>query len=173
MDLYETIRNRRSIRKYKDREIDDDLIHEIIEAGIWAPSAGNLQSWEVVVVKDPEIKSQLAVACYIREFIAEAPVVLVICAHKRKSSAAYGERGQELYCIQDAACAAQNMLLMIHDLGLGACWNGSFNEESVSALLGIPNGVRPVTIITVGYPDEKPIPPPREDIEDFIHRETY
>jgi len=173
MDLYEAILNRRSIRKYKDKEIDDELINKIIEAGTWAPSAGNLQSWEVIVVKDHDIKDKLAVACYIREFIAEAPVVLVMCACKRKSSVAYGERGSELYCIQDAACAAQNMLLMIHDLGLGACWNGSFDEDSVSDLLGIPEGVRPVAIITVGYPDEKPIPPPREEIEEFIHRETY
>ncbi len=173
MDLSEAILNRRSIRKYKDKEIDDELVTKIIEAGVWAPSAGNLQSWEVIVVRDHQIKVQLAVACYIREFIAEAPVVLIICAYKRKSGATYGERGRELYCIQDAACAAQNMLLMIHDLGLGACWNGSFDEDSVSTLLGIPEGIRPVAIITVGYPDEKPIPPPREEIEDFIHYETY
>ena len=173
MDLYEVILNRRSIRKYKKEKIDDELIDKIIEAGVWAPSAGNLQSWEVIIVKDPKIKDQLAVACYIREFIAEAPVVLVMCAHKQKSSTTYDERGQELYCIQDAACAAQNMLLMIHNLGLGACWNGAFDEDSVSSWLKIPDGVRPVAIITVGYPDEKPIAPPREEIEDFIHRETY
>ena len=173
MDLYEAIRNRRSIRKYKDRKIDDELINKIIEAGVWAPSAGNLQSWEVIVIKDPEMKSQLAVACYIRDFIAEAPVVLVICAYKQKSSDTYGERGQKLYCIQDAACAAQNMLLMIHDLGLGACWNGAFDEDSVSSLLEIPDGVRPVAIITVGYPGEKPIAPPKKRIEDFIHHEIY
>lgn len=173
MDLYEVILNRRSIRKYKKEEIDDELINKIIEAGVWAPSAGNLQSWEVIIVKDPKIKDQLAVACYIREFIAEAPVVLVMCAHKQKSSTTYDERGQELYCIQDAACAAQNMLLMIHNLGLGACWNGAFDEDSVSSWLRIPDGVRPVAIITVGYPDEKPIAPPRKEIEDFIHRETY
>ena len=173
MDLYEAIRNRRSIRKYKDSKIDDELINKIIDAGVWAPSAGNLQSWEVIVVKDPEIKSHLAVACYIREFIAEAPVVLVMCAYKQKSSDTYGERGHKLYCIQDAACAAQNMLLMIHYLGLGACWNGAFDEDSVSSLLEIPDGVRPVAIITVGYPGEKPIPPPKKGIEDFIHLEKY
>jgi Nitroreductase len=173
MDLYEAIRNRRSIRKYKDRKIDDEIINKIIEAGVWAPSAGNLQSWEVIVIKDPEMKSQLSVACYIRDFIAEAPVVLVICAYKQKSSDTYGKRGQNLYCIQDAACAAQNMLLMIHDLGLGACWNGAFDEDSVSSLLEIPDGVRPVAIITVGYPGEKPIPPPKKRIEEFIHLETY
>lgn len=173
MNLKEVIVNRRSIRKYEDREIDEELINEIIEAGVWAPSAGNLQSWEVVVVKDHKIKTQLAVACYIRDFIAEAPVVLVMCAYKHKSGINYGERGRELYCIQDAACAAQNMLLTIYDLGLGACWNGAFDEDSVSALLGIPEGVRPVAIITVGYPDEKPIPPPREELKEFIHLETY
>ena len=173
MDLSEAILNRRSIRKYKDKKIDDKLINKIIEAGVWAPSAGNLQSWKVIVVKDHQIRVQLAVACYIREFIAEAPVVLIICAYKRKSGATYGERGRELYCIQDAACAAQNMLLMIYNLGLGACWNGAFDEDSVSNLLGIPEGIRPVAIITVGYPDEKPIAPPRLEIEEFVHHEKY
>jgi nitroreductase len=173
MDLSEVIMNRRSIRKYENKEVDDDLINKILEAGIWAPSAGNLQSWEVIVVKDHQRKVQLAVACYIREFIAQAPVVLVICAYKRRSGATYGDRGRDLYCIQDAACAAQNMLLTAHDLGLGTCWNGAFDEDSVSDLLKIPEGVRPVAIITVGYPDEKPVAPPRMELEEFIHREKY
>lgn len=173
MDLSEAIMNRRSIRKYKDTQIDDELIDKIVEAGIWAPSAGNTQSWEVIIVKDHQTRVQLAVACYLREFIAECPIVFVICANKRRSGAIYGERGRELYSIQDAACAAQNMLLKIHELGLGACWNGAFIEESVSDLLGIPEGVRPVALITVGYPDEEPEAPPRDDVEEFIHYEKY
>jgi len=173
MELSEAIMNRRSIRKYKDTQVDDDQINKIIEAGVWAPSAGNLQGWEVIVVKDHETKVKLAVACYIREFIAQAPVVFVMCAYKRRSGATYGDRGRDLYCIQDAACAAQNMLLTIYDLGLSACWNGSFDEDSVSDLLKIPEGVRPVAIITVGYPDEKPVAPARLEIEEFIHREKY
>jgi len=173
MNLSEVIMNRRSIRKYEDKEVDDDLINKIIEAGIWAPSAGNMQSWEVIVVKDHQRKVQLAVACYVREFIAQAPVVLVVCAYKRRSGAIYGDRGRDLYCIQDAACAAQNMLLKIHDLGLGACWNGAFDEDSVSDLLKIPEGIRPVAIITVGYPDEEPVPPERMEIEEFVHHEKY
>ena len=173
MDLNEAIRERRSIRRYKDEEIDDDLINKIVEAGVWAPSAGNTQSWEVIVIKDSQIKAQLAVACYSREFISECSVVLSICANKRASGAIYGERGRELYCIQDAACAAQNMLLKIHELGLGACWNGEFDEDVVSNLLDIPEDVRPVALITVGYPNEKPIPPSRGDVEEFIHHEKY
>ena len=173
MELSEAIMNRRSIRKYKDTPVNDDQIDKIIEAGVWAPSAGNMQGWEVIVVKDHNTKVRIAVACYIREFISQAPVVLVMCAYKRRSGATYGDRGRDLYCIQDAACAAQNMLLTIHDLGLGACWNGAFDEDSVSDLLGIPEGVRPVAIITVGYADEEPVPPQRLEVEEFIHREKY
>lgn len=173
MDVNEAIMERRSIRKYKDKEIDDNLINKIVEAGVWAPSAGNTQSWEVIVVKNRQIRTQNADACNLREFIIECPVVLVICANKRMSGSVYGERGRELYSIQDAACAAQNMLLKIHELGLGACWIGEFNEDAVSNLLEIPEDVRPVALITVGYPDEKPIPPPRDDVEEFIHHEKY
>lgn len=173
MDLNDAIMNRRSIRKYKDKEIDDNLINKIVEAGIWAPSAGDLQAWEVIVVKGEQSKTNLCICGYLRDFIAEAPIILVICAHTQKSGAFYGERGRELYCIQDAACATQNMLLKIHELGLSACWIGSFEEESVSEKMEIPKGVRPVAMIPIGYPDENPVPPPRREIKECIHYEKY
>lgn len=173
MDIFEAISQRRSIRKFKEEDVDDEVIRKIIEGGIWAPSAGNLQSWEVIQVKNPETKEKLCEAAYMRDFISKAPVILVVCGNQQVSGAIYDKRGVELYCIQDAACAAQNMLLTAHAMGLGACWVGAFNEQRVSELLDLPSYLRPVSLVTVGFPDEKPYPPPRRDMEEFLHLERY
>lgn len=173
MEIFETISQRRSIRRFKNEEIQESLILKIIQAGVWAPSAGNLQSWELVVVKNPQNREKLSEAAYMCDFIAQAPVVLVPCVNQRVSGAIYGNRGVELYSIQDVSCAVENMLLMAHALGLGACWVGAFDEQQVTELLGTPSYVRPVALVPMGHPDEKPYPPPRRDLNDFLHFERY
>jgi nitroreductase len=173
MDVFEAISQRRSIRKFKDEDVDDAMILQIIQGGIWAPSAGNLQSWEIVLVKNPETKKKLCEAAYLRDFISKAPIILVVCVNQNVSGDIYNKRGVELYGIQDAACATQNMLLMAHAIGLGACWVGAFNEELVADLIDLPPYLRPVALVTLGVPDEKPYPPPRRDIDEFLHREKY
>ena len=173
MEIFETISQRRSIRRFKKEDIDESLILKIIQAGVWAPSAGNLQSWELVLVKNPQSREKLSEAAYMRDFISQAPVVMVPCVNLRVSGAIYGNRGVELYSIQDVSCAVENMLLMAHALGLGACWVGAFDEQQVTNLLGTPSYVRPVALVPMGYPDEKPYPPPRRDLNDFLHYEIY
>ena len=173
MDVFKAISERRSVRKFKKKEIEDQLINKILESGLWAPSAGNLQSWDIILINDQEIKHKLITAAYMRDFIGEAPIVMVLCANMHKSATIYNDRGKELFCIQDAACAGQNMLLAIHALGLGACWVGAFDEEYVNDLLGMPAHVRPVALIPLGYPDEKPYPPPRRRVDEFLHSEKY
>jgi nitroreductase len=172
MEVFQAISQRRSIRKFKEKEVPDSLIMKIIQAGIWAPSAGNLQSWEMILVKDPETRNKLSEAAY-RDFISKAPVVMVACINRSVCSMVYGARGVELYSIQDVSCALENMLLMAHARGLGACWVGAFDEQEVTDLLGIPSQLRPVALVPLGYPDEKPYPPPRRDVDDFLHFERY
>lgn len=87
--------------------------------------------------------------------------------------AVYGARGVELYSIQDVSCALENMLLMAHARGLGACWVGAFDEQEGTDLLEIPSQLRPVALVPLGYPDEKSYPPPRRDVGDFLHFERY
>jgi len=169
LDVFKAISERRSIRKFKDKDVEDELLYKVLKAGIWAPSAGNLQSWDVILVKDPEIKQKLSTAAFMRDFIGETPVVIVLCANMDKSATIYEDRGRYLFCIQDAACAGQNMLLAIHALGLSACWIGAFDEELVAESVGLPEGLRPVALIPVGYPDEISIPPPRRELEEIIH----
>jgi len=162
MDVFECIKNRRSIRRFSPDEIEEEKLDKILDAARWAPSAGNLQARDIIVVRNPEIKKKLMMAALGQDFILEAPVVLVVCANKSKSAFRYGIRGEKLYCIQDATASIQNILLAAHALGLGSCWVGAFDTEIVKRILEIPGDVEPIAIIPIGYPGESPSPPPRK-----------
>jgi len=161
MELSEAIRKRHCIRRFKPDEIEEEKVGKILEAAKEAPSAGNLQARDFIIVRDPETRRELVSAAFSQGFISEAPLVIIVCANPDKSGAKYGSRGGELYCIQDATISAQNILLVVNSLGLGACWVGAFDENSVREILGIPDGIKPVAIIPIGYPDEEPLAPPK------------
>lgn len=166
--VLEVIKNRRSIRSFKKDPIPEDDLKLILEAAIWAPSAGNLQPWHFVVVRDPEIKKLLSIAALNQTFIAQAPVVIVVCALPWISSSRYGKRGEELYCLQDTAAAIENMLLAAASLGIGSCWVGAFDEEAVKKIVGLTNKVKPVALIPMGYPAKIPTPPHRKPIREVV-----
>lgn len=148
-------------------------IEKLIDAARFAPSAGNIQPWEFVIVRDAEIKRKLAEAALNQEFIEEAPVVIVVCVDEAQSSQGYGNRGATLYCIQDTAAATQNVLLAAHSLGLGTCWVGAFREELVRKALNMPINVRPGAIIPVGYASDEPEPRTKRSVKEIIHYETF
>jgi len=97
----------------------------------------------------------------------------VVCANQERSSSGYGARGRDLYSNCDSSAATQNILLAVHALGLGACWIGAFHDVEVSRILNLPPTVRPIAIIPVGYPDEKPSAPPRMPLSRVVHKERY
>ena len=173
MDILEIIKKRRSIRAFKNMDIPEEIVEKLIEAARWAPSAGNIQPWEFIIVRKPETKRKIAEAALNQTFIEEAPVIIVVCADYERSAMGYGSRGANLYCIQDTAAAIQNIHLTAVSLGLGTCWVGAFREEPVKKLLKIPNGVRPIAIIPVGYPAEQPKPRPRRPLNEIVHYETF
>jgi nitroreductase len=173
MELFEAIAKRRSIRSFRSEAVPDYHLEEILRTGTLAPSAGNTQPWEFVVTKKDEKKLELAEAAFQQSFIAEAPVVVTICANEERSAHTYSERGRRLYCIQDTAAAVENMLLAATALGYGACWIGAFDENKVRKALGIPPGVRPVALLPVGIPAEMPEARSRRELGDVIHAETY
>jgi nitroreductase len=173
MDVLEAIKGRRSIRAFKSQNVSAEIIEKLVDAARWAPSAGNIQPWEFIIVRKPEIKRRLAEAALGETFIEEAPVVIVVCANENRSSQGYGIRGKTLYCIQDTAAAIQNIHLAAYSLGLGTCWIGAFREEEAREILNIPHEVRPVAIIPVGYPAESPSPPSRRPINQIVHYETF
>ncbi len=173
MDVFEAIRNRRSIRAFEKTAVSEEQVEMLIDAARHAPSAGNLQPWEFVIVRDPQIKQKLSVAALNQTFIKKASVVIVVCANQPRSGQRYESRGINLYCIQDTAAATQNMLLAAYAMRLGACWVGAFREEMVRKALSTPSHVRPVAIIPVGYPSVTPTQRRRRPISEIVHRETF
>lgn len=173
MDVFEAIENRRSIRAFFEKPVREEQVKRLIEAAINAPSAGNIQPWEFIIVRDPEMKQKLSLAALNQDFIAEAPVVVVVCADGARSGRRYAERGVSLYCIQDTAAAIQNMLLAAHAMGLGTCWVGAFKEDMASKALKTPSSVRPIAIIPVGYPREKPASRRKRPFEEIVHQEVF
>ncbi len=155
-DLIDAIKERHSIRAYETTAIPEATLGRLLESAHLAPSAGNLQPWKFVVVRSEAIRAALAGAAYGQNFVAAAPVNIVVCAEPERSAARYGERGADLYCIQDTAAAAQNILLTATAYGLGSCWVGAFDEEKVRQALGIGPELRPMAIIPLGYPAQEP-----------------
>ncbi len=171
-ELLELMNSRVSIRRYTDEDLDREDIGMILEAARWAPSAGNMQSWEYIVVNDEEIKEELSRIAYNQSHVREAPVCIVVMGDKEKSERRYDDRGKNLYMVQETAAAMQNMLLMAQNLGLGAAWVGAFDEEEVKDLLEVPDNLRPLSIITVGHPAERPTVSEKKRVTEntFINR---
>jgi len=128
---------------------------------------------EFIVVKDEKIKERLAEAALGQMWMTTAPVIVVVCANLERSASRYGERGRNLYAIQDTAAAIENMLLAAHALGYGACWVGAFDEEEVRRILSIPHGLRPVALIPIGKPAEEPSIPYRRSLKDIVHKDVF
>jgi len=171
-ECIQVINDRRSIRKFKSKELSKQQIEQLLHSAQMAPSAGNLQARDFVVVTKKETKQKLCKAALNQYFIEEAPVVIAVCANYNRSISRYGNRG-ELYSIQDATASVMNILLTAHSLGLGTCWVGAFYEDKVSEILGIPKSIRPIALIPVGYPDETPIAPPRRSLSEVTHWEKW
>lgn len=173
MDVFEAIMARRSVRRFKSDDFPDELLDKVLEAARWAPSAGNCQGRDFIVVRDAGVKKELCEAALSQRFIEDAPINIVVCANDRRSARRYGRRGRTLYCLLDAAASAQNILLAVHALGLGACWIGAFSDSRVKRALNLPEWLRPVAIIPVGYPDEAPWTTSRLPLTDVVHVDRY
>jgi nitroreductase len=167
MNILRAVRERRSIRNFQKRNIPGELINRLMEALIWAPSAGNLQARKFYFVKNEKIKNRIAAAALTQSFIAEAPMVIVGCTDSRISQK-YGERGVNLYSIQDVALSIMGMMLVAHENGLGSVWVGAFREEEIARILALPKHLRPVSIVPIGYPSKIPNPPPRVSKKDAV-----
>ncbi|NOZ25546.1 MAG: nitroreductase family protein [Nitrospirae bacterium] len=167
MDVIDAVKGRRSIRSFKDQSISGKETERLIEALIWAPSAGNLQSRRFYFVSDPETKDALCKAALNQTFIMQAPLIVVGCADQRIVSR-YGLRGVELYSVQDVACSIMCMMLVAHEMGLGTVWVGAFREDQAAEALGLPDHLRPVVIVPVGWPEKVPPAPRRVRPEEAV-----
>ena len=142
--------------KFSEKKVDDKLIGVILASATSAHSAGNVQEWEFIVVKDKEVKKRLGEAAFHQKFVELAPVVIVVCANLGKIAPKYFERGEKLYAIQDTAFASLLIAIAARALGLGCYLVQAFDEEEVRSILELPDDVRPMMIIPLGYPAEEP-----------------
>jgi len=166
-DLLERIAGRRSIRSFTDREIEGDRIRKLIEAAIYAPSGGNIQAWNVVVLQGAGNIERIKAAS--PGLLGNPSALIIFCADKRRAYELGGELGRDTLSIMDIAIAAQNICLEATDLGLGSCMIRSFNQNAVRELLELPEAMSPELIISLGYPLDIPEPPPRRSVEDTIY----
>lgn len=168
MKVMEAIAERRSIRSFSGRPVEEEKLLRVLEAGRLAPSARNMQDWKFVVVKDPGLRQRLAEAARNQEFVGQAPVVIVACG----TSDYVMTCGQLTYPI-DVAIAVDHMTLAAVEEGLGTCWIGAFYEDKVKEILEVPQTVRVVALLPLGYPVEpentaKAILKPRKPLEEIV-----
>lgn len=173
METLDCIASRRSVRKYLDVPVEAEKLARVLNAGRLAPSAGNLQDWKFVVVSEPGKVRKIAECCLKQFWIETAPLVIVVCAELEKTKRFYGERGMEFYGVQDCAAATTQMLLAANDQGLGACWVGAFDDAKLRKCLEIPDEVKPLAVVTLGYADEKPEVPEKFSVEDVVFVEKW
>jgi nitroreductase len=167
MKFEEVLRGRRSVRRYEKKPVPKELIIDLIAAAELAPSAGNLRARKYFVVTRPEMRKALAIASYGQRPVETAPVLLVVAADVKRSSSRYGDRGS-LFSLQDAAAATMCLLLAAHNLGLGACWIGAFDDELAKEALGLEEHILPQAIVSLGWPAEEPRPPPQRELGEML-----
>ena len=170
MNFFEVVRKRRSILSFLSVSIAEDELRRILDAANAAPSAGNLQSYEIYVVKEKRRRESLARAAHEQLFVAGAPVSLVFCSHTARSGERYGKRA-DLYAVQDATIACTFAMLAAAAQGLATVWVGSFETDDVRRVIGAPPGIVPVAILPVGRAADMPEAPVRRALEDLVHWE--
>lgn len=167
MDFIKLAQSRRSVRAFKQEEVPNDMILKLLEAAQAAPSGGNCQPWHFYVVTKKKTIYEIVEKSCRQNWITTAPFLLVVCEDIPRTEARYGERGKNLYGIQDTAAAIQNILLCASGMGLATCWCGAFDESACAEILDLQKTMRPVAIIPVGYPEKEPQMPRRRPIEDI------
>jgi nitroreductase len=174
MDLNKVIKKRMMTREYQqDRHIPIDLINRLLRNAHSSPSAGHTQVQEFIIVIDPITKRKICQASLGQRQVEDASVLIVVCSNTSRSVNRYGKRGTEFYSIIDDAFASMIILLSTVNEGIGASFVGAFEDDKVSRILGLPVHVKPIGIIALGYPAEKPEKFERIELSDLIHYERY
>jgi len=172
--VFENMETWGMVRRFLKRDVPDKAIDDLLAAAAMAHSTGNRQPWDFVIVKAQQLRQNLAQATEKQAWIADAPVLMVICANEEIArSGMHGERGGKLYAIQDVAAAAQNVLLAANSLGLAASWVSEFSEPKVALSLTLPEHVRPQVILAIGWPAEPPEVNEHHLSEDIVHENLY
>ena len=170
MELMEIIRNRRSVRKYKSKPVSEKDIEYVLQAARLAPSWRNNQCWRYIVVTDEDSRKKITAGGRWADRAAEAPVIIVGCADPTKS----GDKDGKPYYMLDMGISIEHMILAATERGLGTCWiGGGFDEKVVKETLGIPENIRAVALMPLGYADESPAPKDRKSLEEITSRNKW
>jgi len=170
MDIFDVFSKRHSIRAFTDQPVTEDALKKIFAAVNRAPSAGNLQAFYIYQVTKAEHREALMRASDGQEFLVQAPLVLVFCAVPARSSVRYNDRGETLYCIQDATIACTFAMLAATALGMGSVWVGAFDEDAVKEIISAEPGHRPIAMLPIGYRNEEPRIRPRRKLDEIVHQ---
>ena len=170
MDVYEAIRLRKSVRAWQDRDVPENLLSRILDAARLAPSARNLQEWRFIIVRDPKVREALTPAANNQAFVGQAPVVLACCAD---TNSHVMRCGQLCYPI-DLACVIDHITLLATAEGLGTCWIGAFYEDQVRKILDVPEAIRIVALLPIGWPvDAAPAEKNRLPLSSLLHFDRW
>ncbi len=167
--VLEAINKRQSVRSYQDKEIPEDILQQVLEAGRLAPSANNKQHWKFIVVKDKDLRKKLVPACRNQKFIGEAPVVIAGCATNPDYVMTCGEHSYSI----DLTIALDHMSLQAASLGLGTCWIGAFYQDQVKEILGVPEDVRITSLMPLGYPEKLGTKTERKPLSEIVCYNKY
>ncbi len=165
MSLFDIVLSRRSIRRYEKKEVPEDILNKILEAGRQAPSAGNQQPWHFIVLTDYEIKEKMSHGRW-NTFVKDSAFTVVGCRY-------IGNEEGRVWSTVDTTIALQNMVIAAWALQVGSCWIGDFEEDEVRKVLGIPEDWKVVALITFGYPAEKPGNRPRKKIDEIVNYNKF
>jgi nitroreductase len=171
-DFFEFLKSRSSVRIYDGDSLTGDEIEYILKCAGTAPSAGNLESWDVIVVRDPDVRAALAHAAFDQEHVEQAGTIFVVCANYIRSMSRYGERGI-LYGLEDATIACTYMMLAAHAKKLHSCWTGAFDDDEVRGILDLPQHIRPVALLVVGRGYPPAVITTRMDTGEHMHQDIW
>ena len=168
MEFYDVIKTRRSIRSYKPTEIPKDVLGRVLEAARVAPSGSNRQPWKYILIKNPELRKKIATLSGGQPWIADAPIVVVACGSDIKYDRG-GYMGEMSFLI-DSAISLTHLILAAREEGLGTCWIGLFDNDSIKELLEIPLGWNVVAVTPLGYPKDATwtFPGKRKEIGEIV-----
>jgi nitroreductase len=181
MEFFDVLEHRRSVRRFEERPVLEEHLRRVLDAARYAPSAGNMQPWELVVVRERGVIRRIVDTTFMgfdpdstpkQEWLAAAPVIVVVCAEVKRSASRYGAMGDRV-AVLDTAAAIQNMLLAAVAVGLGSCWVSGFDPEALVGIVRLPESVKPLALLPLGFPASIPSPPPRFALEEFVHWECF
>lgn len=178
-DFMEVIKRRRSIRRYQDQEIPEENLNQVLEAIRWSPSWANTQCWDVIVIKDSGIKQKLqevlSTGNPARKAIEEAPVVIALCGKLERSGFRKGQAATKFgdWFMFDLGIATQSLCLAAYNLNLGTVIVGLFDQDKAKNILNVPEDYEVVALVPLGYAAQEVSSPPRKEIGEFVHYDTF